>query len=86
MKTLQNLLERYAHIQAPNATIKKAFIKAVDESVDFLLDKKDIEIHKKTAHVKAPSVVKTEIRLNQQEILNKVSDEVGDKNAITAIF
>lgn len=86
MKTLQNLLERYAHIQAPDTTIKKAFIKAVEEIVDFSLTKKDIKINNKTVHVNAPSVVKNEIRLYQQDIMKKISEEIGDKNAITAIF
>ncbi|QSH39176.1 hypothetical protein JXR01_02615 [Candidatus Kaiserbacteria bacterium] len=86
MKIINNLLDRYAHIQAPDATIKKAFIKAVEETIDFVIDKKDVKINKHTAHVNAPSVIKSEIRFNQQDILKKVNKEMGDKNALTAIF
>ncbi|MAJ97505.1 hypothetical protein CL644_01280 [bacterium] len=86
MKIINNLLERYAHIQAPNATIKNAFINAVEETIDFIIDKKDVKIHNHTAHINAPSVIKSEIRFNQQDILKKVTKQVGDKNALTAIF
>jgi len=86
MKTLKNLLSRYSHIQAPNATIKKAFIKVVEEVIGIPIALTQVEIHKKTARLSAPSVVKNEIRLHQKEILEKVSVEVGDKYALTAIF
>lgn len=86
MKTLKNLLVRYAHIQAPDATIKKAFVSAVENILEITLDVKQVSINKKTAHISAPSAIKSEIRLSQKEILQNVSEEVGDKNALTAIF
>jgi len=86
MKILSNLLERYSHIQAPDKTLKKAFVKAVDDCVNITLELKDISISGKTIKVDAPSVIKNEIRFNQQDILKHISAEVGDKNAVTAIF
>ena len=86
MKTLSNLLARYAHIQAPNATLKKAFIKAVEDVIEVTLTSQDLDISKKTVRIKAPSVVKNEIRINQQEILKNVSEELKDSNILTAVF
>jgi len=86
MKTLQNLLERYAHIQAPDASIKKAFIKAVEDTIDIVLSTKDVRITKKTAYIQTSSVIKNEIRFNQQDILQKVNEEMGDKNSLTSIL
>ena len=86
MKTLNSLIEKYAHIQAPDKTLKKAFIKSVEQVTGIEIDIKSIEIFKKTVKVSAPSVIKTEIRLNQRDILTNVAEEVGDKNALTAIL
>ena len=86
MKILANLLERYAHIQAPDATLKKAFVRAVEECIDVSITIKDVSISGKIIKINAPSVVKNEIRFNQQDILKNISAEVGDKNAITAIL
>ncbi len=86
MKGISNLIKRYMHIQAPNKTLKKAFIQAVEDCVNITLDIKDIEIFKKTIKINASSVIKNEIRFNQQDILNNISAQVGDKNAVTAIF
>jgi len=86
MKTLTSLIERYAHIQAPDKTLKKAFVKSVEKVTGIEIDIKSVDIFKKTAKVSAPSVVKTEIRLNQRDILINVVEEVGDKNALTSIL
>lgn len=86
MKIVSNLLERYAHIQAPDKTLKKAFVKAVYDIIEITIDVKDLRISKKTVKVNAPSVIKNEIRFNQQDILKHINAEVGDKNALTAIL
>lgn len=86
MKTLQDLLKRYAHIEAPDATLKKVFIQSVEKVIDITLEPSQVRIHKKTVCVEAPSVVKNEIRINQKEILGLVSEEVADTDALTAIF
>jgi hypothetical protein len=86
MKTLHNLLQRYANIQPPDATLKKVFVSTVEDVVGVTIEVTQISIHKKTARINAPSVVKNEIRLNQKKILERVSSEFGDTNALTAIF
>ncbi len=85
MKSLTSLLARYTHIQAPDATLKRAFIKAVENILEVSLDEKDITISKNTVFIHAPSVIKHEIRVNQQEILKEVGKEVSNTTALTAV-
>ncbi len=86
MKNLNDLLKRYTQIQTPHATIKKAFVKAVEDIIELELSTEDITISKNTVWVQAPSAIKNEIRLNQREILEHVSAEIGDSHALTSIF
>lgn len=86
MKSLTTLLERYTHIQAPDATLKKAFVKAVEDIVEINIEVKDITISKTTIFLNAPSAVKSEIRINQREILTKVAQDVGNSKVLTAII
>jgi len=86
MKIVSNLMQRYAHIQAPERTLKKAFVKAVSDCTEISINIEDIRVSGKTIKLNTSSVIKSEIRLNQQDILKHITAEVGDKNAITAIF
>lgn len=86
MKELGKLLKRYAHIQAPQSTLKKAFIKSVEDTIGITLTKKDIDITRTIVKLHTSSTIKNEIRFNQKEILERVVQEVGDKNALTSIF
>lgn len=86
MKTLTNLLEKYKNIQAPNATVKKTFITVVEEMLDIELEPSQIKVTNKTIVLSTPSVVKSEIRLHQKDILDKLTTELGTKEVIHAIL
>lgn len=85
MREIHDLLKRYANLQAPEKTIKKAFIESVRECIGITIDISDIEVRKKTIRVNTASVIKAEIRLNQQDILEHIKERVG-KDAPTAIY
>ncbi|MAZ67254.1 hypothetical protein CL652_00595 [bacterium] len=86
MKVLKNFLTRYTYLQAPDTITKEVFVRVVEEVVEVSLNTKQVSIHKKVVRVNAPSPVKNEIRLNQTEILQKVGEEFGNDDVLTAIF
>ena len=86
MKLLNGLLSRYKNIKAPKRALRDAFISAVFQEIGVEIEKKQVNIQGKNVRLDAPSVVKNEIRLHQQSILKKVGAEVGNKNALMAIF
>ena len=78
MQTIDLLLKRYAHIQAPDATLKKACIRVVHEMFGITLTKEDIRVHNGVLRINGPSVLKSELRFNEKEILQKIFAEVGN--------
>lgn len=85
MEQIQALLKRYAHIQAPEKTIREAVIAVVREVVGISLGSEDVDVKKKTIRIHAPSVLKNEIRLHQQDILECLKKELN-KDAPTSIL
>jgi len=86
MKILNNLLSKYTQIQAPDATLKKSFVAAVEKCIGVVVETKNVQIAGTVVRVHAPSVVKSEIRLHQSDILTMVASDVGNKKVLTAIF
>ena len=85
MQELHNLLKRYTNLQAPEKTIRNAFIEAVHDCIGITLNASEIEVRNKTIRLRSASVIKSEVRLNQQDILMSMKERVG-KDAPTAIF
>lgn len=85
MKILSDLLSRYAHIQTPHATVKKVFIQKVEECIDIQLTPEQVVVKGTTVWLQAPSVIKSAVRMHQQDILNSVSEELGNKQLLNAI-
>lgn len=86
MKLLSGLLARYKNIKAPQKALREAFIAAVYQEIGIELAEEQVNVQGKNVRLTVPSVVKSEIRMNQQAILKRVGEEVGDTNALTAIF
>lgn len=86
MKLLSGLLTRYQHIKPPQKALREAFIAAVYQEAGIELTDDQVDVQGKNVRLKAPSVIKNEVRLHQQAILKRVADEVGNANALTTIF
>lgn len=86
MKELEELLNRYKHIQPPDATIKRLCIESIYTHTGISIKKSDLKIKEKTIYIRTSSVEKNEIRLNQKEIVTLINKEVGEKNRINSIF
>ena len=85
MREIQKLLERYAKLQAPEKTVKKAFVEAIQQVVGVSIDIDSVRIRNKTARLDVPAALKHEIRLNQQKVIEATKDTVG-KDAPIAIY
>lgn len=79
MKTLQNFLSRYKNIKAPERTKQKVFIDAVKKYIDTTLEPNDFVIHRDAISVRAPSIVRSEIQLHEQQILKYMEEHLGEK-------
>ncbi len=79
MKTLQNFLNRYKNIKAPERTKQKVFIDAVKKYVDVTLNKTDFKIHKDSISLRAPSVIRSEIKFKENDILKYLEENLGEK-------
>ena len=86
MKLLSGLLARYKNIKAPQRALREAFISAVFQEIGVEIKDEQVNVQGKNVRLTVPSVVKSEIRLNQQAILKRVGVEVGDTNALMTIF
>jgi len=79
MKTLANLLDRYKNIKAPQRTKQKIFIDAVKKYIDITLDKNDFVIRQDSISVVAQSVIRSEIKFHEDEILKYMEENLGEK-------
>lgn len=86
MKELEELLDRYKHIQPPDATIKQWCIESIYKYTGIHVGKTNLKIKEKTIYIQTSSVEKNEIRLYQKEIITNINREVGEKNRINSIF
>lgn len=86
MKGIKDLLARYAHIRAPDATRKKVFVDVVEQELGISLTVRQVSIDNHTVYISAPSVIKNEIKLNQRRILKKVNEAVHDVHALTSVL
>ncbi len=78
MNPLQNFLSKYKNIKLPHKTIKKSVIKAIVSTIHIHIQEEEITIQKNNIKIKAPSVVKQEIKLHKKEILNEINKEASN--------
>ena len=81
MKRVGKLLERYVHIEPPDAAVRRAFVNAVFDELGVELAECDVSVRRGTVFVTANAAVKNEIAINQREILSRVSRAVGERAA-----
>ena len=82
MKHIGSLFEKYKkNIKPPQASIEKVCIEVIQEVAGFTLESTALTYTPatKTLSIKAPSIVKQEIKLHSGEILKKLSIKLGSK-------
>tara|TARA_B100001989_G_C24533379_1_gene462936 strand:+ start:624 stop:920 length:297 start_codon:yes stop_codon:yes gene_type:complete len=84
MKKLGDLFQKYQdHFRPPQASIETAFIEVVKEVTDFELkpDFVNYTVSTRTIGITVPSILKTEIKFKQKDILQRLEDRLGKKSA-----
>lgn len=78
-----NLLSKYrSNLQPPQASIEKAYIKAVDEVLGLSLTSNQVSytVATKTIFIQAPSIIKTEIKRKQPQILSALEKHLPNNS------
>ncbi len=78
MRIVQNFLSRYQNIKAPERTKQKVFIDAVKKYTEVTLNKGEFKIYKDSISLNTASVVRSEIKLYEKEILNYLKESLGE--------
>ncbi|MAZ56299.1 hypothetical protein CL653_00715 [bacterium] len=84
VKKLNDLFSKYKSLlQAPEASVKKEVIQVVDDLLQISVNLEDFEYKpfQKTLYCRAKGMVKNEIMLHKDDILNHLKGRLGEKNA-----
>ncbi len=84
IKKLSDLFSKYKNtLIAPQGSVINTFCEVVYETLDISLNKTQIKynVHNKTIILNTPSVLKSEIKLHQKDILNHLKGRLGVDNA-----
>lgn len=80
MKRVGDLFDKYrARIKAPQATVEKASVQVIKELTGFSVTVEQVTytVSTRTLSLQVPSVLKTELRFKQQEILVALEQQLG---------
>ena len=79
MKTLGGLMERFKHLQAPERSVRKALVEAVESVVGVEIDGEGIKIAGESAVYLSglPSAVRTAIFEQKQAVLSRANNILG---------
>jgi len=86
---LGNLLERYkTHFQPPQASVEKECILVIKDVTGIELTKQQISysVVTRTLVIKAPSLIRSELKTKHPLILKELSGRLGSKNPPVAII
>jgi len=79
MKTLEGLKARFAHIQAPERTVRNALSQAISEIIGIEFTGTAKLSQENTVYIQAPAPVKARIFEQQYAILNRANNILGKK-------
>ena len=83
-KHIGDLFDKYKnHFKPPQASVEKVFVKVVKEKIGIEIDQKFIEYQpaNRTLYLKIPSIVKTQIKIKEKEILKATEKDLGLNNS-----
>lgn len=82
MKQIGDLFEHYRKVlYAPQKTVEKICISTIKEVTGFQLTESNVvyNVATKTIYLKAPSLLKSELKFHHEVILAKVKNQLSDK-------
>ncbi len=78
MKTLGGLMERFKHLKAPERSVRKALVQAVEEVVGITIDGNEFKIAGESrVYVQARSAVKMALFEQKQAVLSRANNILG---------
>jgi hypothetical protein len=80
MKSVGDLFDKYRnHFKAPQASVEKAFVSSVKKITNFDIDTKKVSytVNSRVISLNLPSVLKTEIKFKEKEILTDLNTSLG---------
>jgi ADP-ribose pyrophosphatase YjhB (NUDIX family) len=89
MKRVGDLFEKYRlRFKAPQATVEKACVRAIAEVTGYTVreDQVTYTVHTQTLSLQVPSVLKSELRFAQDDILAALERELGETNTSRTIL
>jgi hypothetical protein len=89
MKTVGDLFEKYRKLlKPPQASVEKECLEVIGEVTGFDLSDYKITytVSTRTISLGVPSILKTEIKFNQEKILNQLKVNLGEANCPKVII
>jgi hypothetical protein len=86
---IKNLFEKYRKtLQAPQKTVELEGIRIIGEMTNITLREDQLEytVSTRVLSVKAPSLIKQEIKMKQQAVLDELKNRLGAKSAPQTIL
>jgi len=85
MFNIEDFLVRFKNIKPPNDTTRGYISDIIFDILNIKIEKTDIKINNNSVYIKTSHIIKNEIFLNKQNILNKLNKKL-DKNKLNNIF
>lgn len=77
--SLSKLLDKYKNIVPTERIIREAVEKAIKETINIELERKDISYTKGVVYVNTSTLVKNKVYLNKEKILYNLRENLGKK-------
>lgn len=78
MFNVKDYLSKFTKLTPPDDTLKIFFIDLVAKELDITLDKKDLKLQNKILYITAPPIVKNEIFLKKDTLLERLKNFSGN--------
>jgi len=85
MKGLHALLEKFAKLTPPNASLRSAVSKSIEESLGIIVPMSHVVIKNSVAYVDAPPMARSEIALHKSAILERVAEALQSRESVRDI-
>ncbi|HXK40458.1 MAG TPA: hypothetical protein VJ837_06530 [Candidatus Paceibacterota bacterium] len=84
MEGIQNFLQRYLQLTAPDSAVRKALSESFMELLNITVEPRKIKIVGTVAYIELDTTTKSMIFVHQEKILKRTEGKLG-KKALTAI-
>ncbi len=85
MFNIEDFLIKFKNIKPPNDTTRGYVSDVIFDTLNIKIEKVNIKINNNSIYIKTSHIIKNEIFLNKQKILNELNNKLG-KNKLNNIF